>query len=284
MVGDADVRVETGTAVSADGTLLGWTRVGAGEGRPIVVCHGSLSKAQDWMAFAQLIAAERPVYLYDRRGRGRSPYASTDFAADAEVDDLATMVELAGPGAAVLGHSFGGGCALAFAVREQFHNPVVLYEPRHSITSPVSRGQTPELSRLVDDGDFEAAVELIITKIANLPGALVPEFRKLPAWQTMCETVNAFPRELRLLDTLAWSGSELQDLQCPALLLVGETSPLHIDEPSWNEPLRSRIPAIESGTLAGQGHFAFLTAPDVLASIVLQHLVAVDAGQHNAPR
>ena len=130
-----------GTVESPDGAPIAYLRVGSGP--PLVVCHGSFASAQDWLAFAVEMAGTCTVHLYDRRGRGSSPYVSPDFAVDAEVDDLAAVVRIAGPGPAVLGHSFGGGCVLSWAARERFGGPVILYEPRHSIDGPVSAGHIP---------------------------------------------------------------------------------------------------------------------------------------------
>ena len=140
-----------GTVESPDGTPIAYLRVGSGPA--LVVCHGSFASAPDWLPFAVELADTRTVYLYDRRGRGSSPYVSPGFAVDAEVDDLGAVSRIAGPGAAVLGHSFGGGCALSWAARERFGGPVVVYEPRHAIDGPVSAGHIPEIRRLLADGD-----------------------------------------------------------------------------------------------------------------------------------
>ena len=50
------------------------------------------------------------VLAIDRRGRGRSDDAH-DYAIEREYDDVAAVVEWAGEGVNVLGHSHGGICA-----------------------------------------------------------------------------------------------------------------------------------------------------------------------------
>jgi pimeloyl-ACP methyl ester carboxylesterase len=47
------------------------------------------------------------VFAVDRRGRGRSGDA-TDYALEREYEDVVAVVEAAGEGVSVLGHSYGG--------------------------------------------------------------------------------------------------------------------------------------------------------------------------------
>jgi pimeloyl-ACP methyl ester carboxylesterase len=51
------------------------------------------------------------VLAIDRRGRGRSGDAH-DYAIEREYENVAAVVEWAGEGVNVLGHSYGGICAL----------------------------------------------------------------------------------------------------------------------------------------------------------------------------
>ena len=63
----------TGSAVSADGTTIGYRQLGRGPG--IVVVHGSMSSGYNFLQLAEALADAFTVYLPDRRGRGLSgPY------------------------------------------------------------------------------------------------------------------------------------------------------------------------------------------------------------------
>ena len=129
---EADLSVTHGSVISPDGTSLGFLRLGSGS--PLVVCHRAFTMAQDWLPFAARMAASHTVYLYERRGRGISPNVSDDFAIDAEVEDLGAIVASIGLDAAILGHSFGGACALAYAARGSIATPGGLtywYDKRH---------------------------------------------------------------------------------------------------------------------------------------------------------
>lgn len=258
----------TGTIDSLDGTPLGYVRMG--NGPSLVVCHGSFAAAEDWLPFAVELSNTNAVYLYDRRGRGSSPKAPGDFAIDAEVDDLAAMMALAGPGAAVLGHSFGGGCALSYAARARFPGPVLVYEPRHSITGPVSEGYISEIRHLLTLGDPEVVVRAILDKVIGLPEDDIAAFAESPLWARMLQTVDAFPDELRLLDSLAWRPGDLDRIFGPVWLLVGEDSPIL---PADREgALRGVLPRLRRVTLPRQGHFAYMSAPAALAQAVRECL------------
>ncbi|GJF03499.1 alpha/beta fold hydrolase [Pseudonocardia sp. D17] len=253
------------TTTSSDGTRLTYTQLGSGP--PVVVCHGSFATSADWVPFATQLAETHTVHLYDRRGLGRNSAAPTDGAIDADVEDLAAMVAAAGPHTAVLGHSHGGGCALAFAARERFTGSLILYDPRHATAAPISRGHLPELERLVEDR--EAAVEFVMTRLADVPAEAVSALRGSPLWQSMIDTVHAFPGELRLVDSLAWRPGDLDGIAGQVTFLRGEQSPLADDEVT---ALQHLLPTMRTIPLPGQGHFAYATEPALLADLVRQNL------------
>ncbi len=259
------VPVERGVVRAPDGTRLSYRRLG--DGPSLVVCNGSFSMADEWLRFAEHLALAHTVYLYDRRGRGLSPSAA-GFAVDAEVDDLAEIVELAGPETAVLGHSFGGGCALSLAARGRLSGQLILYEPRHSMQGPVSRGFIPAIEQLVAAGDKHAAVEFVLSHVVRLPAEAIAAFRQSPQWMLMCQTVDAFPNELRLLDSLTWRPEDFAGVTTAPILLVGEKSPVPPNELSREAVLRPLLPAIRTIILPGQGHFAYVAEPTLLADII----------------
>src|SRR6201999_3129162 len=95
---------------SADGTEIAVTITGAGP--PLVVCPGSLATARDWQLVARALAPRMTTYALDRRGHGNSGDAPA-YSLDREQDDLAAVIELAGPDVTLLGHSYGGAVALS---------------------------------------------------------------------------------------------------------------------------------------------------------------------------
>lgn len=265
-----------GSVIAPDGTSLGVLRVGAGT--PLVVCHGAFTIAQDWLPFAAHMATNHTVYLYDRRGRGTSPNVADDFALDAEVDDLAAIVAHAGEDAAIFGHSFGGACALAYAARSNFAGSLIVYEPPHSARGPVSRGHIPEIKRLIASGDKDAATQYAMREVIGMPAQVIAGFQQSPLWAQMCEAVTAFPNELRFLDSLTWQTGDLDGMACRTTLLLGGDTPALPDDISPVAALQSLLPAMRTVFIPGQGHVAYLAAPEQLAGIVKRSLAGVAVG------
>jgi pimeloyl-ACP methyl ester carboxylesterase len=116
----------TGSAVSADGTTIGYRQLGRGPG--IIVVHGSMSSGYNFLQLAEALADAFTVYLPDRRGRGLSgPYQPGD-GIQQEADDLDAV--LAATGAHnVFAVSVGADIALQAAARSAAIGKLALYEP-----------------------------------------------------------------------------------------------------------------------------------------------------------
>lgn len=83
----------------------------AGDGRPIVILEGGLgSTSHTWALVQPSIAQFTSVCSYDRAGLGRSDPAVTPRTCQDMVNDLHTMLTLAGitPPYVLVGHSMGG--------------------------------------------------------------------------------------------------------------------------------------------------------------------------------
>ncbi|GAA3755100.1 alpha/beta fold hydrolase [Micromonospora maritima] len=103
----ADVRTDDGCRLWADQ---------AGTGPPLVLCHGGPGMWDHLGPVARLVDDHARVIRWDQRGCGRSerrgPYAVDRFVADLD----AVREHLAGPRAALLGHSWGAHLALRYAL------------------------------------------------------------------------------------------------------------------------------------------------------------------------
>jgi pimeloyl-ACP methyl ester carboxylesterase len=274
MTSDTERRTDSipgaGFVQSRDGTRIGYRRLGSGP--PLVVCHGSFAAADDWLPFAEELAATHSVVVYDRRGRASSPrlHDAADSSPTAELDDLAAVVEIAGDGAALLGHSFGGGCVLAYAALTGFAGPVIAYEPRHAIEGPVSADRLPEIRRVLAADGREPGLRAILETVIGLSPDAIRAFEASPLWARMLATVDAFPDEVELLDTFAWRSGDLDGITGPTWLLVGENSPIL---PADREgSLRGVLPRLRRITVEGQGHFGYTSAPAVVARAVRECL------------
>jgi pimeloyl-ACP methyl ester carboxylesterase len=116
----------TGSAVSADGTTIGYRQLGHGPG--IIVVHGSMSSGYYHLQLGDALTDAFTVFLPDRRGRGLSgPYRPGD-GIQQEADDLDAV--LAATGARnIFAVSVGADIALQAAARSAAIGKLALYEP-----------------------------------------------------------------------------------------------------------------------------------------------------------
>ena len=87
-----------------------------GEGPVALLLHGQPGQGSDWDDVAAGLASSNRVLVPDRPGYGRTGGPAVGLAANA--DSLDCLLDDKGVGSAtVVGHSFGGGVALAMALR-----------------------------------------------------------------------------------------------------------------------------------------------------------------------
>ncbi|MEU3606344.1 alpha/beta fold hydrolase [Streptomyces sp. NPDC035033] len=128
---------EVRTVVSRDGTTIAYARYGTGAaaGPAVVLVSGALRTGACEAPLARLLARSFPVFVYDRRGLGGSGDTGP-YAVEREFEDLAAVLEAAGPGAAVHGSGTGGALALAAAAAGLPVGAVSVFEPPYAVPGP----------------------------------------------------------------------------------------------------------------------------------------------------
>lgn len=90
-----------------------------GEGPKVVwFLHGILGSGRNWRSFARRLVQVRPdltVHLVDQRNHGTAPPSAPPHTLEACADDLRALEAEHGVADVVVGHSFGGKVALAWA-------------------------------------------------------------------------------------------------------------------------------------------------------------------------
>lgn len=98
--------------VDVDGMRIAFER--AGTGPALVLVHGAVGDSRVWRAQLDSLSADFTVVAWDAPGCGRSGDPPESFTLDDYADCLAGFIEVMGlERPHVLGHSFGGGLALA---------------------------------------------------------------------------------------------------------------------------------------------------------------------------
>ena len=256
--------------VSQDGTPIAvWQ---SGEGPPLVLIHGAAADHNRWAPVLPALEERFTVFAIDRRGRGRSGDAS-GYALEREYDDVVAVVESAGDGVSVLGHSYGGICAVEAALLTDRIRKLVLYEPPMGfLKSPphvVDRLQT-----LLAEGRRDELLGYFMQEVAGLSPDQIELLRSLPAWEARLDACDTIPREERASREYDFDEARFRDLAVPTLYLQGGDS----SEPfrAAGEALRAALPDCRVVVMPGQRHAAMDTATDLFTAEVQRFLDAPD--------
>lgn len=251
-----------GAVHSLDGTRIGYRRLG--HGPAIVFVHGSVSTHTDWMPAAKLLAPHFTCYVMDRRGRRGSGNGRGAYSIGREYEDIAALLDEAGPDAVLAGHSYGAICSMGAALRHPVPK-LVLYEPPLPLTGPIGGEPVREYARLVAEGEYEAAMELGLKKFTRLRPQVIEGIRTSRGWAPLCKLAPTWTRELSTMDALPPSAEPYRGIQCPVLMLLGEISTEH---PMHNSTraLAKVFSDVRVATLIGQDHLGLRGAPDQVAA------------------
>jgi pimeloyl-ACP methyl ester carboxylesterase len=256
--------ITEGAVTSADGTRIGYRRLGRG---PVLVfVHGSVSTHTDWMRVAKLLAPRYTCYAMDRRGRARSGNGRSPYSLEREYEDVAAVMAEAGPVAALIGHSYGAICALGAALRHPVPR-LVVYEPPLPTGGPIAGEFLEPYRRAISEGDLDLALEIGLSRFTRLPAEAILAMRVSKAWPRLRTLAASWIRELEAMDTLDPSVDRYAALDCPVLMLVGSRSPEHPLRDA-SRALAAVLPNACVETIEGQGHMATRNAPEQVARLI----------------
>jgi pimeloyl-ACP methyl ester carboxylesterase len=270
--------MNTATVRSTDGTEIAFQRLGAGPA--VVVVHGGLGTSAGWQRVAAKLADRFEVFLFDRRGRGDNHDRDRPHSLDREVQDVEAVLGAAGPGASLVGHSFGGAVALETARRATpgAVAAVALYEPAVGVGGTIAPAGIDAMDALIARGEADAALDMAIAGLdaAGLVHAdpRPPGARRPDAVLALAPTV---PRELRAVTQPGLDLERYSALDARAVVLAGSRSPKF--QRRNCERLVAMLPHARLVWLEGLGHVAHTAAPDVVAT----ELAAFLAAHQNRP-
>lgn len=270
---------------------------GASPQRACLVLHGILGSKTNWRTLARRFVEALPDWafvLVDLRKHGASQDLPPPHTMTAAVDDLVTLApSLALPVAGVLGHSFGGKVALAFAERTPSLSHLVVVD-----SNPGARP---------DRHGSEASLRALDTLDAIGP-----------RWATREDFLRAVVADGHSRDMAAWLAMNLEHaegggfrlrVEVPAIrsLLDGyferdlwsvvESPPpgrrtgfiLGGDSPVMDAAERARLDALAARGLCevivapGAGHWVHVDAPDVTVAAVIRLLSRSEGASAPAP-
>jgi pimeloyl-ACP methyl ester carboxylesterase len=99
-----------------------------GQGQPLIILHGLLGSADNWLTISKAFAEKYTVFLVNQRNHGRSPWDDT-HTYEALSNDLHEFIEshnLQNP--VLLGHSMGGKTVMFYATRYQNFEKIIVVD------------------------------------------------------------------------------------------------------------------------------------------------------------
>ena len=228
-----------GSVVSADGTTIGFRQCGSGPG--VIVLHGSMLAAQDFMKLAEALADDFTVTVPDRRGRGLSGRHGIDYGIEREVEDVQALLKET-DASRVFGLSSGALIGLRTARVTPAIEKLALYEPPLSINGSVPVDWVPRYRRELADGRIAAALVSVLKGLEadrvfrTLPRfVLVPPLNLVFRFQREAkgddapipDLVPTMSADMQLVGQLADTTDDYATVDADVLLLGGSRSPAY---------------------------------------------------------
>jgi pimeloyl-ACP methyl ester carboxylesterase len=258
------------TVRSKDGTLIAYELSGAGS--PLVLLHGSSADHTRWAPVLPGLGQHFAVYAVDRRGRGGSGDGA-EYSLEREVDDILAVLASIGQPVDVLGHSYGGICALEAALPATNLRRLILYEPPIKTDSVdlYPAGVVAEMQGSLSAGDQDAAASLFLRAVARLSPREIEALQAAPAWAGRRAATHTILREMRCANAYAFKPARFARLTIPSLILLGGQS-----APMFREAmarLREGLPNSQLVEFPGQEHAAMDTEPELFVQRVTEFLI-----------
>ena len=255
---------------SADGTPI--AVFASGQGAPFVLVHGTAADHTTFRVVAPMLAARHAIHAIDRRGRGASG-DTQPYSIEREFEDVAAVADAiaaeTGAPVDVVGHSYGGRCALGAALLTGSIRRVVSYEG--APTPPGVRygdaGLAEELADLGRAGRSEELLATFMARVVGMDDAALAAYRANPVWPRRVEAAHTIPRELASEGGSASAGLDaLGRVRQPVMQLLGGASLAAFAEAT--HALDERLGDARVVGIAGAKHAAHHTHPAELVEAV----------------
>lgn len=269
--GPGDPRPALGEVRSADGTAIGYQRVGTGPA--VVLLHGAGQSSANLMRLARGLSGAFTVYVPDRRGRGRSGPYGQFRGLGTEIEDLSALLGVSGA-SRLFGLSAGAVIAIEAALVRPDITKLALYEPPLTFDGVVHGDWAPRYARQLDAGKPGAALVTVLKATADRtspvrwiprrPLAAVLDFAIKRAGGRPAPDGLMSPRELvptvrydaQTVNGAAGPLERFGALSCDVLLLGGSRSARNLT--ASLDGLGRVLPGARRVMFRGAGH----TAPD----------------------
>lgn len=256
--------------IAAGGTIISYDKYGSGP--PLVLVHGGFSDHHtNWQFIAPKLQEQFTVYAIARRGRGQTD-ATEGHAIEDEGSDVAALIKVIGQPVFLLGHSYGGQCALAAAllVPDRIRKLVVYEAPWPALR----REDIARLETLAATGEWDQFAVTFFRDMLLVPAAEVDAVRSSVLWPPIVADAKASLGDIRALSRYRFDPERWRGLDVPVLLQIGSESPRHL---YVTDALAAVLTDARVEPLPGQAHEGMTTAPEMYAGAIAKFLLGVDA-------
>ena len=263
-----------------------------GRGSAVALLHGQPGTAADWHAVIPLLSDDFTVLVPDRLGYGRTGGGAGSFAANAS--SLAALLDrLSIPAAIVVGFSWGGGVALAFA---EFYPT---YAAGLVLAASVGPGQTlGRADRLLAPpiaGDAVATVYRFVGQALGGPTAQGLADRRLHGRPAAVfnrvtrltgvaagrpDSRSVVTEQQLLLRELPHIGARLARVSAPTAVVNGSRD--DVVAPAVSARLVAGLPRATHTVVPDGGHMLPISHPGVIAAAVREVASGPAAGEVTA--
>lgn len=269
-------------SVYIDGEKLHYIEQGSGE--PLIFIHGAIGDYRAWISRMEPYSNHYHVIAYSRRYAYPNEQVfdeSADYSVRVHADDLYALIkELDLKKVNIVAHSYGAFTALLMALNHpEVVNAMVLGEPpAASLAQNTEKGWASWRAFLEDDlrpakQDFildnnEAALEHFLQGVTgdDFRLAQVPAEDKQRWMDNLSELWGIAMNE----DFPSLDETDMQSLEMPVLLLVGDISPSYLIEIS-NE-LHRLLPKSEMVRFENMNHGLYFEQPEAVDRAVMDFL------------
>ncbi len=234
----------------------------------MVLVHGGTGDRTRWTPVVDALAAQFTVHAMDRRGRGLSSGEMSPYSIQREGEDVAAVVEAAGTGVYLVGHSYGAICSLEAAMVSSAIGRMALYEPPiptpgHSVFPP---GAQERLRAAAAAQDPETILQVFFSEVIQLPDAAIDAMKGTPTWEARVKAAPTLVREGDAVEAYRVS-DRLAAITVPVRLFMGTESP-HYYRPAV-EAVADQLPVADVVAMHGQAHLAIDQDPRQFVAAVL---------------
>jgi pimeloyl-ACP methyl ester carboxylesterase len=272
----AEVTVPGGEILELNGGDLQVLDRGPKDGPAIVLLHCYTCAIDWWDGMMPILDKRNRVIAIDLLGHGGSSKPDSGYGMPEQADLVAQALGRLGVSdATVVGHSLGGGVAVALAERSpELVSKLVIIDTR---SSPEEEGDLGLLARLPyvpvlgealwrvkPDFSVKQGLEVAFAPGFEVPDRFVDDVNRMtyPAYEESAQGFEDYTEEESLADRVARAGK-------PLLVIMGEEEQIIADPEAALDAYQAKNPTSFGNLIEGVGHSPNVEEPELTAGFVI---------------